>query len=118
MDLYCRGEVVVIKVCAIFITAEVPRRSLCRCAFGMAAAVATLRPELLAEFEANHRSCAPCACVCACLFCVPGGSPDETGAGAVEDGGDKRVVVVEAGGGRWTVRRRMPLVVLGLMMMM
>ncbi len=61
--------------------------------------MATLRPDLLAEFEANHRSCAPGTCTCAYLFCVPGGPPDEPGAGAVEDGVYKRIVVVDDRGG-------------------
>ncbi len=82
----------------MFVTAEVSRRRLCRCAFGMAAAVATLQPDLLAEFEATHRPCAPGECVCTCLFCVPGGPRDQAGASAGEVDGDKRVVVVENGG--------------------
>ncbi len=77
---------------------DAPRRRLCRCAFGMAAAMATLQPDLLTEFEANHRPCVPGACVCVCSFCLPDGPPDEPGAGADEscpDGGDKRRVIVE-----------------------
>ncbi len=89
------------------------RRRLCRCAFGMAAAIATLQPERQAEFEASHRPCAPGKCDCQCFFCRPdladaetasneaAGGAEAVGAAAADDEMQTQAAVgnADAGGG-------------------